>query len=127
MSYDDNLRETLEAIEKYIAEQQEIIKRGEDLKSLMKDERFKRVILDGYFETESKKLFDTLTNPYSTNAIDIEDTKVILAGINNFKRFVGTPGNKGTLLMEAEQAPFNIAREEDERARITAEYSGSGE
>jgi len=127
MSYDDNLSETLKAIEVYIAKQQELIKRGEDLKGLMADERFKRVILDGYFETESKKLFETLTNPFSSNTMEIEDAKVVLAGINNFKRFVGTPEYKGTVMIEAEQAPLNIAREEDERSKITAEYGRSGE
>ena len=127
MSYNDNLSETLKAIEKYIAEQNKLIELGKDLKSLMADERFQRVILDGYFETESKKLFDTLTNPYSQSAIEADEVQVILAGINHFKRFVGTPGNKGTVMIEAEQAPLNIAREEDERARVTAEYGRSGE
>ena len=127
MSYDDNLNETLKAIDDYIAEQNKLIKLGEDLKGLMADKRFQRVILDGYFETESKKLFDILTNPYSQSAIDADEVQVILAGINHFKRFVGTPDNKGTVMIEAEQAPLNIAREEDERARITAEYSRSGE
>lgn len=126
MSY-DNLSETLEAIDKYIAEQKEIIKRGEDLNSLMADERFKRVILEGYFETESQKLFDTLTNPHSSQAMEVDEVQAVLAGIKRFKGYVGTPDSKGTLMIEAEQAPLNVLREEDERSRVTAEYGRSGE
>ena len=122
-----NLTETLQAIDSYIKTQHLAITRGEQLKVLMKNPIFNELIVEGYFETEARKLFDILTDPTGASQYSDAEINLKLAGISTFKGYVGTPEHKGTIEIEASNAILNIEREEAERVRVTAEYAKDGE
>jgi len=115
------LNETLEAIDAVIAKKKAAIKRGERLARLMKNEDFIDVILDGYIETEARKLFTILTNPSGESPYSPEEIQLKLEAISHFKGYVGTEDYLGTVMMEAKKAPLEIAREEDYRKQVTAD------
>lgn len=114
-----NLKETLEAIDTVINKKKAVYSRGQDLQELMKDQRFINVVLDGYFKSEAAKLFTILTDP-NDDSLSNEEVLQRLEGINQFKRYVGTMGNPGTLMIEAMIAPDEIIREEQYRLEVTA-------
>ena len=116
-----NLNETLKAIDAVIAEKQKAIKLGEALTRLKKNQDFIDVILNGYFDVEAKKLFAILTDPTGTSPYSAEKVHLMLEAISHFKGYVGTDTYKGTIMINAEQAPLDIAREEDYRKQVTAE------
>lgn len=116
-----NLNETLQAIDAVIANKRKAIKRGEALKRLMKNQDFIDVILDGYIEAEARKLFSILTDPSGDSPYTAERIDLMLEAIRHFKGYVGTDTYKGTVMIEAENAPLEIAREEDYRKQVTAE------
>lgn len=122
-----NLTDTLKQIDSYIAEKKFDIAQGEKLKRLMKDSDFLDVIINGYFESEAQKLFNILTNPGIDTVYTKDEITHRLAGISHFREYVGTEGKPGTLEIAASAAPSLIAREEDERARVTAVYADDGE
>jgi len=127
MDETSTLRATLKTIDAVIETQYEAIKRGEDLKILMNDSRFKRVILDGYIETEAKRLFDILTDPSGASAYTAAEIHLKLEAISHFKGYVGTADFAGTVKMDAESAPLKIMREENFRKEVTATADRSGE
>ena len=116
-----NLNETLQAIDADIAEKRQAIKRGEALQRLMKNQDFIDVILNGYIEEEARKLFAILTDPTGGSHYSAEKIRLMLEAIRHFKGYVGTDAYKGTVMIEAERAPLNIAGEEDYRKQVTAE------
>jgi len=122
-----NLEETLKRIDKYINEQERNIKRGEALERLMVNPDFKAIILDGYIDTEAKKLFKILTDPSGASPYTPEEIHLKLGTISHFRGYVGTSDFAGTVKIDAEQAPSNILREQVERSRVTAEYAVNGE
>lgn len=117
------LQETLKSIDSYIAEKQEAIKRGEALERLKSNPDFQAVIVEGYIETEAKKLFDILTDPTGASPYSAETIQLKLEAISHFKSYVGTRDYPGTVKMDATRAPGEIQRELAERARTTAEYA----
>jgi hypothetical protein len=117
------LRDTLAGIDAAIEKYKRDIKRGEDLKILMENEQFKSVILDGYIEEESRRLFRILTDPTGAMPFTEDQLQLKLAAISTFKGYVGTKDHKGTILELAENATLMIAREEDYRREVTAEYA----
>lgn len=127
MDTTSNLKDTLKRIDEYIGTQREAITKGEALERLMKNPDFKLVILDGYFEAETKKLFNLLVDPTGASPYTNDQINLKLAGISDFKGYVGTDDYVGTVATEAFNAPSNIDREEDERKRVTAEFSANGE
>lgn len=127
MAGTDNLKETLESIDTYIAEKRIDIKRGEQLQRLMKNPDFIDVIMNGYIEVEAKKLFKILTDPTGASPYSPEETQMKLSSISDFKGYVGTEDYPGTVMMDAQRAPFEIEREENERIRVTADYAENGE
>lgn len=116
-----NLKEELDAVDKAIERYKANIVKGEDLKFLMKLPQFKRLILEGYFETEAKKLFTILTDPTGVSPISEDEIHQTLAGISHFKGYVGTRDFTGSVMIDAETAPDHILREEQYRKEITAE------
>ena len=116
-----NLNETLQAIDAVIADKRQAIKRGEALQRLMKNQDFIDVILNGYIEEEARKLFAILTDPTGGSPYSAEKIHLMLEAISHFKGYVGTDTYKGTVMIEAEQAPLDIANEEDYRKQVTAE------
>jgi len=117
------LNETLKAIDSYIAVQQQAIERGKDLEALRKDPKFQRVIMAGYIESLEAKLFKILTDPIRSSDYTDKEIHLELACISHFKAYIGTPGYKGTIEVEAGQAPFNIENEELERVSVTKQYA----
>lgn len=115
-----NLKDTLKQIDEYIETQQEAIERGKMLERLMKNPDFIEVILNGYIEVEAQRLFTILTDPTGASPYTAEQIQHKLGSISDLKGYVGTKDYPGTIKIEAEQAPLNIAREEDERVRVTA-------
>jgi hypothetical protein len=116
----------LTAIDNYIAKRKQHIKRGEQLKELLDNEAFKAVILEGYFEEESRKLFKSLTDPSGVKIYSDDEVRLLLKSINHFKGYVGTEDYLGTVLTEAESAPLDIIKNEDYRKEVTAKYAGYG-
>ena len=118
-----DLQQELETIDSFIAEKQKLVKRGEQLKELMGSEAFKAVILDGYVEEESRKLFESLTNPMGVSAYTEEETLLRIKAINHFKGYIGTRLIPGSVAMDAVKAPIDIINEEDHRKQVTAKYA----
>jgi len=121
------LKETLENIDKYIESQKEAIELGKDLEFLMNTKQFKNVVLNGYIDTEAKKLFEILIDPSGASPYTDEVIQLKLAAISDFKGYIGTEDYPGTIKINAKNAPYNIDREEQERTRVTAEYAESRE
>ena len=118
-----NLKLDLEKIDKVISDSNEAIEKGKALDRLMKNADFKSIILDGYFETEAKKLFQILTDPTGATPYTEETILMKLASISDFKRYVGTEDYPGTIKIEADKAPHDILREEQYRIEMTARYA----
>lgn len=122
-----NLKEDLAKIDSFIAERRICIRQGEALKRLKKNPDFINVILEGYIEAEATRLFKILTDPSGASPYSPEQIQLKLAAISHFKEYIGIDTFKGIVEIEAERAPLDIIREEDERKRITAEFAESGE
>ena len=111
MEENSNLKAHLEEIDERKAELEHAIQLGKDLEELHEDERFQRVILDGYLEKEAKRLFGVLVNP-STLKRDVMENIVDKTGaIRNLKQFFGV------VLQNAHMAPEQI-EEEDAYRRV---------
>ena len=115
------LNETLRAIDAVIADKRQAIERGKMLTRLKNNPDFVELFLNGYIEDEAKKLFAILTDPTGASPYSAEKIHLMLEAISHFKGYVGTDDYKGTIMIEAEQAPLDIAREEDYRKQVTAE------
>lgn len=114
MTETDNLKETLESIDKVIDDQKVLVRRGETLSRLMEDPDFNDVILKGYVEEVAEKLFKGITNPKDRSSVDTEEAVKTLEAIRGFKAYLGD------VIVNAENAPLVIAREEDYRKQVTA-------
>jgi len=114
-----NLNEQLEQIDGRIAELKDAIKVSEALERLHENEDFKTVILDGYLEKESKRLFGVLVTPSTLKRDVIENIQDKLSAIRNIKQYFGV------LLQNAHMAPMQIEEEEDYRKEVTASYSNN--
>ncbi len=110
----DNLKETLESIDKVIDYQKVLVKRGESLNKLMEDPDFNDVILKGYVEEVAEKLFKSITDPKDRTHLNAEEAVKALEAIKKFKAYLGD------VIVNAENAPLVIAREEDYRKQVTA-------
>ena len=122
-----NLTEALKAIDAVIARQRTAIERGEALERLKNNVDFQTIILDGYIETEAEKLFAILTDPSGASPYTAEQIHLKLEAISHFKGFIGTDDFKGTIEIEAENAPGIIMLEENYRKEVTANYAEDGE
>jgi len=121
MEETSNLKEQLEAIDNRIQELKDSIQIAEDLESLHEDERFKRVILDGYLEDEAKRLFGVLTTPSTLKRDVIENIQDKLSAIRNIKQYFGV------ILQNAHMAPDAIAEEEEYRKEVTAYHANKSD
>lgn len=118
-----NLKETLKSIDNSIDEKKLAVKRGEQLARLRSNSDFVDVIMNGYLKAEELKLFNLLTNPVVSGQDSDEVVKSKLASIRDLKKYLGTETIKGTIEIEAERAPLDIATEEEYRKAVTAEFS----
>ena len=110
-------KEELKQIDKRIEELKENIALGEALERLHENEDFKKVILDGYFEKESKRIFGLLTTPTHLKRDIIENLNDKLGAIRIVKQYFGT------VLINAQMAPEQIEEEEEYRKEVTASAS----
>ena len=115
-----NLQETLEAIEAFIADKEKDLAKGEALARMKRTSDYKLVFEEGYIQTESKKLFDVLTDPSGVSPYSAEEIHLKLEAISHFKGYVGTEDFPGTIEVDATYAVDEIQREQDERKRVTA-------
>ena len=122
-----NLATTLEAIDAVIATNKKATKKGEALRRLIKNQDFIDVVTEGYFDAESIRLFNILTDPSGANIDVAEDLHLQLESIRNFKRYIGTSEFTGEVEFNAESAPMNIHREEQYRKEVTAEFDTHGD
>ena len=120
-----NLNIELERIDTYIESQREIMRRGEKLSRLKKNQDFVDVIQDYYLNDVATKLFAILTNPSSGAEFTDEEIHRKLDAIKHLKEHIGTPDYKGTIEIDSDNAPQAIAREEDYRKAVTAENGDS--
>lgn len=123
MDEQSTLNETLKRIETVIAGYREDIELGKDLIALKNNPHFQRVIMSGYIDKEAKKLFNILTDPTGATPYTAEQTHLRLEAISHFKSYVGTEDYPGTVMMDAQQAPLKIEKEEAYRKELTAEYA----
>ena len=104
----------LQKIDDRIAELKQDVELGKALEELHEDERFKLVILDGYFDKEEKRIAGLLFNPTSLKRDQIENMMDKATAIRNYKQYFQT------LLINANMAPDQIAEEEEYRKEVTA-------
>ena len=117
MSEKDTLKQELAEIDGRIEELKEKIELGKALEELHEDERFKKVVLEGYFDEEAKRLFGLLTTPTSLKRDQLENVMDKLSAIRNFK------GYFKEILLQAGMAPSQIEEEEAYRQQVTADAS----
>lgn len=122
----NNLIDTLKEIDAEISINQSAIKLGADLEALKKDPKFISVIVNGYIDTESKKLFKILTDPSGASPYSQEKILLKLEAISDFIGYIGNEEFLGTVLTDAKIAPDAIAREREYRKEVTAEYAVEG-
>ena len=118
-----NLKDTLKAIDSKLEEYKTDIENGEKLKRLIANSDFQDLILDGYCESEAKKLFQILTDPTGASPYSNEDIHFRLGYISNFKGYVGTSNHAGTIENKAIMAPDLIIKETNYRKEVTADFA----
>jgi sulfur transfer protein SufE len=117
MEETSNLKKDLEQIDQRIDELKAGIELGKALEGLHEDERFKKVILDGYLEDEAKRLFGVLVTPSTLKRDVVQNIQDKLSAIRNLKQFFGV------IMQNAHMAPMQIEEEEAYRKEVTAYYS----
>ena len=120
MDEQSNLKETLDSIDAKIIEFDKAIEDGEKLKRLMKNQDFVDIILDGYIDTEARKLFSILVDPSGASPYSDDKIQLMLAGLSHFKGYIGTAKYDGTIAIDAKRAPGDKFREEIYRKEVTA-------
>ncbi len=110
-------KEELEAVDKRIEELKEQIEIRQALERLHENEDFKKVILEGYFDKEAKRIFDMLITPTSLKRDQTENLMDMMSSIRYFK------GYFKTLLINAAMAPEELESEMLYRQEITARES----
>ena len=118
-----NLNETLAAIDAYIADKEAAIERGKALERLKTNKDFQSVIIEGYIDTEAKRLFAILTDPTGASPYSPEEIHLKLAAISHFKEYVGTATFTGLVESEALNAPGVIISEQLNRTQATADFA----
>ena len=107
------LIEVDEKIEEYTAQ----IELAEDIEALHKDERFQRVIMNGYLEAEAERLFYILTTPMNFKRDINENIMDKLGSIRDLKEWFGVK------LKEAVMAPDSLEEQVNYRKQVTAKGS----
>ena len=117
---DANLQETLEEIERSIANEEAKIKRGEALERMVRTDDFQLVITEGYLEAEAERLFAILTTPPGNRKDVLDTTHDKLSALRHFKEYIGTETYPGIVRREAENAPDAIAQNIEYRGELTS-------
>ena len=115
-----NASEILKQIEKDIERNTETVEFGKALERLSSNRDFKRVVLDGYFTTEAKRLVHLLSNQNMQTADKQAAIHNQMVGIGQLSQYF----NNITLM--ASQASKAIAAEEEMRDELIAEDVANG-
>jgi len=121
MDNESNLDSTLTAIDARIKQQETVIERGKALERLKLNKDFQLVILEGYLDSEARRLFSILTDPTGASPYTDEMIHRKLVSISDFKGYVGTDDFVGTVELEAQRAPIDIQEQYITRKELTAE------
>lgn len=113
----EEVKNELQEIDARIEELNAKIRLADDLEELHKDERFIRVMIDGYFGAEAHRVFELLTTPTPLKRDQIENIEDKLSAIRNVKQYYQT------ILINARTAPEQIEEERQYRLEITARHS----
>ncbi len=105
MSETLNIDEQIEQLDMQIAEQEYYIKRGEALDKLLEDENFKLVFTEGYLQLEADRVFNLLVHPLTVKPEDKASYESQLDTIKNVARYLGNDQYKGTVAIQAMNAP----------------------
>ena len=111
----DNLKEKLKEIDDRIIQLKKEIELGDAIHKLHEDENFIKVVIDGYFDSEEKRIAGLLFNPTKLKRDQLENIMDKATGIRNFKQFIQT------VLINAQLAPEQIEEEETFRKQVTSE------
>ena len=109
------LKEELAEIDSRIKLLKDNVELGEALERLHTNEDFQNVILSGYFEKESKRIFGLLVEPTSLKRDIILNLNDKLTSIRSFKQYFAT------VLINANMAPEQLTEEELFRTNFTAD------
>ena len=112
-----NFKDELAEIDKRIDDLKNQIEMHHALERLHENEDFKKVVLDGYFEKESERIFQMLITPSSLKREQIENLMEMMSSIRYFK------GYFKTLIINAAMAPDELEAEQLYRQEVTAKES----
>ena len=119
-----NIDEQIEVIDRDLEVLEWNIKRGEALDKLMKMEEFHLVMIEGYLEIESQRVFNLLTHPLTIKPEDKNSYLSQLDTIKNLSRYLGSPEYKGVVKISA----VNAVKDREELLRQKQELlAGKGE
>ena len=108
-----NLKQELADIDERIKQLEGQIELHKALERLHENEDFKKVVLDGYFEKESARVFDMLTIPSNLKRDQIQNLMDMMSAIRNVK------GYFKTVIVNASMAPEQIEEEREFRKELT--------
>ena len=112
-----NLKQELADIDERIKQLEDQIELHKALERLHENEDFKKVVLDGYFEKESARVFDMLTIPSNLKRDQLQNLMDMMSAIRNVK------GYFKTVIVNASMAPEQIDEEREFRKEITKQNS----
>ena len=111
MSEELNIDEQIAQIDAAIEEQKHYIKRAEALERLKQTDDFQLVMVEGYIETESNRVFNLLLSPRVTKPEEKESYLHQLETIKDIVRYIGDDTYKGTVAILGQNAKTIIEQE----------------
>jgi len=106
------LKEQLEEIDAYIAEQKEYLILGEYAAELENNPAFVKVIREGFLDNEANRIMGALTTPGSFDKGKLDILQEKLASIRHFKEYFKM------IAIQAHLAPEQIAKHEEFREKL---------
>jgi len=112
-----NLTKQLKLVDERVDALNLNIKKAEAVMRLEENEDFKMIILDGYLDSEAKRLFEVLIEPSNLKRDVMENIHDKLNSIRNLKQYFGVLGQNSTM------APEQIEEEEAYRKQVTKYFA----
>lgn len=112
-----NFKEELAQIDDRIKDFEKQIELHSALERLHENEDFKKVVLDGYLDKESQRIFELLTIPTNLKRDQLDNLMDMLTSIRNFK------GYFKKIIIDATMAPEQMDEERAFRKEFTAQKS----
>ncbi len=108
-------------VEMTMEQAQEQVKDRDELAELLKNRRFKKFFVDGYFRDEAARLADASTNPEMMDDIDQREIFSMLKAIGHMKNYILTIKQTGDRAEAGIKEAAEQAIEEERRANIEIE------